>query len=170
MTRVFPECALCGGVRFDDTAPEADRKRWLNEIVGIVMKNSGGSANPALVEKVIRALQGERVSFAEQRDREYGDAADLLPRQKIINSEREGGAGSEGTSRMSAARELPDDWFIEETGERTILDKDKVVAEIARLRLFLETIALDGVSNSVSSETLGYMAKDALDGAEKPER
>ena len=31
--------------------------------VATVMKNSGGSADPILVEKVIRALQGERVSF-----------------------------------------------------------------------------------------------------------
>lgn len=33
--------------------------------VGIVMKNSGGSANPETVEKVVRALLGERVSFVE---------------------------------------------------------------------------------------------------------
>ncbi|TIN82207.1 hypothetical protein [Mesorhizobium sp.] len=35
----------------------------VREQVGIVMKNSGGSANPATAEKVIRALRGERVSF-----------------------------------------------------------------------------------------------------------
>lgn len=33
---------------------------------------------------------------------------------------------------------LPDDWFIEETGERIILDKNKVAAEITRLQAILK--------------------------------
>lgn len=35
----------------------------LRVLVGRVMRNSGGSANPETVEKVIKALRGERVSF-----------------------------------------------------------------------------------------------------------
>ena len=35
---------------------------------------------------------------------------------------------------------LPDDWFIEETGETLILDQEKVAAEIARLTAELERL------------------------------
>jgi Asp-tRNA(Asn)/Glu-tRNA(Gln) amidotransferase B subunit len=35
----------------------------VDELTGRVMKNSGGSANPETVRKVILALRGERVSF-----------------------------------------------------------------------------------------------------------
>lgn len=37
---------------------------------------------------------------------------------------------------------LPDDWFIEETGERLILDQQKVAAEIARLNAEIESLRL----------------------------
>lgn len=49
---------------------EIDRAQALSveKAVGIVMKNSGGSANPHVVEKVIRALNGERVSFIPKPD------------------------------------------------------------------------------------------------------
>lgn len=30
--------------------------------------------------------------------------------------------------------ELPDDWWVEHTGERLVLDQEKVAAEIERLR------------------------------------
>ncbi len=33
------------------------------DLVGVVMRNSGGSADPEVVRKVLAALRGERVSF-----------------------------------------------------------------------------------------------------------
>lgn len=39
----------------------------IRQLVSIVMKNSGGSANPVVVERVILALRGERVSFVDTR-------------------------------------------------------------------------------------------------------
>lgn len=41
---------------------------------------------------------------------------------------------------------LPDDWYIEETGETMVLDQQKVAAEIERLRAALEEYACYGLA------------------------
>lgn len=54
---------------------------------------------------------------------------------------------------------LPDDWFIEETGEQLILDQEKVAAELNRLQTALQEIAdLAGVRADEAPE----MARRAL--------
>ncbi|HEV2155462.1 hypothetical protein [Bradyrhizobium sp.] len=51
--------------RFAAFVLASERNAPIDDLVGVVMKNSGGSANPDTVRKVILALRGERVSFVE---------------------------------------------------------------------------------------------------------
>lgn len=63
---------------------------------------------------------------------------------------------------------LPDDWFIEHTGESRILDQDKVAAEIARLRAAL-TDAANGLYNGFEpdNQSAGYTRAIASINADK---
>lgn len=69
---VCHECGASGPYTSEDTDDNQCEIDWnargqppLNDLIGVVMKNSGGTADPKTVGKVLSAARGERVNFAE---------------------------------------------------------------------------------------------------------